>query len=108
MIDTASEDLIPVRQVPDEIPSRRPGKRINISTIWRWSMRGVRGVKLETVRIGGGTYASREAIQRFVERLSQPQGAGEASPPAGPRTAAQRRRDDARAGKELDAHGVPC
>lgn len=31
---------------------------------------GVRGVRLEAVTIGGTTYTSREAIQRFSERLS--------------------------------------
>jgi hypothetical protein len=32
--------------------------------------RGVRGVRLEGVKVGGTTYTSVEALQRFAERLS--------------------------------------
>ncbi|MBS0189087.1 MAG: hypothetical protein JSS51_13555 [Planctomycetes bacterium] len=34
--------------------------------------KGVSGVVLEAVRIGGTTYTSLEALQRFADRLSQP------------------------------------
>jgi len=61
MIDL-NEDLIPISQVPGEFPSRP-----HIATVWRWVTRGVRGVKLATVHLGGRRFSSREAIQRFVE-----------------------------------------
>lgn len=44
-----------------------PG-RPNISTIWGWANRGVRGRRLETVRVGGRTFTAREAIERFLEQ----------------------------------------
>ena len=66
MIDSSTENLIPLGRVPAEIPSRRPGKKISISTVWAWAMpRGCRGVRLETVVIGGGRYTSREALQKI-------------------------------------------
>jgi hypothetical protein len=43
-----------------------PGK-VNPSTIWRWHRLGVRGVKLETVVLGGRRFTSREAIGRFAQ-----------------------------------------
>ena len=46
--------------------SEIPGKP-NPSTLWRWHTRGVRGVKLETVVLGGRRWTSREAISRFAE-----------------------------------------
>lgn len=49
---------------------RPNGKRLHISAVYRWTLRGVKGIRLETVKIGGTTYTSREAIQRFSERLS--------------------------------------
>ncbi|HKQ48567.1 MAG TPA: DUF1580 domain-containing protein [Phycisphaerae bacterium] len=70
MIDTGVENLIPLRAVPQLLPSRPNGKRLHISAVYRWTLRGVKGIRLETVRIGGTTYTSREAIQRFSERLS--------------------------------------
>ena len=72
MIDVASENLVPLRDVPRCLPLRPNGKRLHISAVYRWTLRGIRGVVLETVRIGGTTYTSREAIQRFSERLTGP------------------------------------
>jgi hypothetical protein len=46
-----------------------PGKP-DPSTLWRWAHRGVRGVRLETILIGGRRYTSAEAMARFIERLS--------------------------------------
>lgn len=73
MIDTGVENLIPLRDVPRCLPPRPNGKRLHISAVYRWTLRGVRGVRLETVKIGGTTYTSREAIQRFSERLAGPE-----------------------------------
>ena len=72
MIDVASENLVPLRDVPRCLPLRPNGKRLHISAVYRWTLRGIRGIVLETVRIGGTTYTSREAIQRFSERLTGP------------------------------------
>lgn len=72
MIDVTNEQLLPIRDVPRQLPARPNGKRLHISVVYRWIMRGVRGVVLESVRIGGTTYTSREALQRFADRLSNP------------------------------------
>ena len=71
MIDTALENLVPLRDVPRLLPARPNGKRLHISAVYRWALRGIRGVRLETVKIGGTTYTSREAIQRFSGLLSR-------------------------------------
>ncbi len=70
MIDTTIERLIPLREVPKVLPCRETGRRIHISAIYRWAQRGIHGVRLDVVRIGGTTYTSSEAIQRFGEQLS--------------------------------------
>ena len=72
MIDVATESLVPLREVPRCLPPRPNGKRLHVSAVYRWTLRGIKGVVLETVRIGGTTYTSREAIQRFSERLTAP------------------------------------
>lgn len=70
MIDTATENLVALRDVPRCLPPRPNGKRLHISAVYRWTLRGLKGVRLEAVKIGGTTYTSQEAIQRFSERLS--------------------------------------
>jgi len=71
-IDLGQETLIPVGQIPKLLPPRPNGKRVHISACYRWITRGIRGVKLEVVRIGGSTYTSHEAIARFAAHLSLP------------------------------------
>ena len=70
MIDISAEDLIPIRDVPKLLPPRPNGKRVHISAVYRWILRGVRGVCLESIRVGGTSYTSVEALQRFADRLS--------------------------------------
>src|SRR5271154_5104019 len=61
MIDILIELLISLAAASKLLPGRP-----SITTLWRWHHRGVRGVKLETVVIGGRRYTSREAIARFI------------------------------------------
>ena len=65
MIDVQSEQVIKLAAAPGEVPGRP-----NLSTIYRWHLRGVRGVRLETILIGGTRFTSREALQRFFDRTT--------------------------------------
>ena len=66
------------------------------ATLYRWSKTGVRGIVLGTLQVGGTRCTSREAIQRFCERLT--------SEPA-QRTARSTSAAE-KAAKELERHGV--
>lgn len=68
-IDPLVERLIPLKEVPRLLP-RRNGRNVHYQTVWRWTNRGVRGVVLETVRLGHIRYTSQEALQRFASRYS--------------------------------------
>ena len=70
VIDVGTETLISLRDVPRHLPARPNGKRVHISACYRWIQRGVRGVKLEAMRIGGTMYTSVEALGRFGLRLN--------------------------------------
>ena len=49
----------------------RTGKTPATSTIWRWTLRGVRGgIKLESFRVGGTTYTTPAMVAEFIERTS--------------------------------------
>ena len=83
---------------------RRSGKRINVSTFWRWATTGVRGVKLETLMAGGTRVTSLEAIERFFEAVTaqaEPQPA-----PQPPRLTRQRQMQIARAERRLAEAGI--
>ena len=67
MIDLFSDadELLTLAQAADVLPRRRQGTQVNIATLRRWSAQGSRGVFLETRKLGGLTYTSREALSRF-------------------------------------------
>ena len=92
MIDISSEHLVPISDVPRQLPTRRSGKRVHISAVYRWIQRGVRGVQLEFLKIGGTTYTSIEAVQRFADQLSQARSPASPVPPSSVTSPAQRRR----------------
>lgn len=97
MIDLAQESLIAIGEVPNFLPLRSSGKRIHISAVYRWIQRGVRGVRLEVLRIGGTSYTSVEALQRFAEQLENPR------PEPLPAPSGRRQRQIEQAGKRLRA-----
>jgi len=68
MIDINVEHTLPLNEAAKVVPGRP-----HTATIWRWWRRGVKGVKLETVVVGGRRFTSVEAIQRFIASLSDPQ-----------------------------------
>jgi hypothetical protein len=63
-IDIHKEELLELSKVPANL-ERRTGKKLNASTVYRWTNRGIAGIKLETILIGGTRYTSAEALNRF-------------------------------------------
>lgn len=75
MIDLEAEEPISLKEVCKMFPGRTR-KGVALSTVWRWILHGRRCpqtggiVKLESVRIGGRRFSSREAAQRFIAALN--------------------------------------
>ncbi len=78
------------------------GQRPHPSTLHRWRLRGIAGVRLETVRCGGKRLCSVEAVRRFLADVTA--ATDGASTPA--RTSRQRQAAIDRAEAELDAAGI--
>jgi excisionase family DNA binding protein len=84
---------------------------VNVSTVIRWIVRGVRGVRLKAVRVGVQWRTSREALDRFSFELtsqnikpepdSDPSGDRQVNPAAN--RPADRGRDDDQSQRELAA-----
>lgn len=66
MIDVQSEQLIRLEDLRNFLPSCRRGKKLSRAIAFRWASVGVRGVRLETIKVGGARFTSVEAIVRFV------------------------------------------
>lgn len=69
MIDMSAESLVPLSKAAGWVPPTR-GRRVHPSTLWRWAERGVRGVNLEVVRVGGTVMTSQDALTRFFRALT--------------------------------------
>ena len=106
-IDLQNEDLLTLAEAALAVP-RVNGRKPHISTMWRWCRKGLRGVQLEHVRVTR-ICTSREALNRFFERLADADTRPAPVPP-GPtlqaRTAGQRDRDVRRAEQTLRAAGI--
>jgi hypothetical protein len=111
MIDINSEEVFPLRDATEIVPSNRRDKEgkpkpVSFQCILRWVEEGSIGpdgerVKLEAIRLGNRWLTSREALQRFAERLTPaPQ------TPATKRTVKQARTRCERAAQELERQGV--
>jgi len=106
MIDFKTEELLTLKDACMILPRRRRGRKPHFATLWRWAKRGLSGVKLETLKVGGTLCTSREALQRFFDRLTE----ADQNPVPGRqfkmRTPAQRQRAIARAEKVLREAGI--
>lgn len=69
MIDPHNDVLIPFSELPRRL-RKRGAKRLHLSTIYRWSNRGLRGVRLDYIKIGGSRYTSKEALSAFIDACS--------------------------------------
>lgn len=48
----------------------RFGRRPNVATIWRWAVKGVRGVRLQTISLGRYRYTTAGALETFIDQTS--------------------------------------
>lgn len=100
MINLTDETVLSLTGATQYLPRRRVGKRPHVATLYRWAQSGCRGVKLETLQVGGTMCTSLEALQRFCERLS----GNEPGVPS--KTSKQRVSEIAKAEAELSAAGI--
>jgi len=107
VIDSTNEALIGLDEAARLKPPSRSGKRTHASTILRWILNGSRApdgerVRLEGLRLGGKWVTSREAIQRFAERLTP----NLSTTVVSVRSASRRQQGSERAAKALTKIGI--
>lgn len=108
-IDIHTETIVSLTEATKILP-RVNGKRPSISTLWRWCRKGLRGVRLEYIRVGRNIATSREALNRFFTALAEadePVGHPAApAPRATPAEPAHRRAALEEADKVLERAGI--
>jgi len=70
-ISLDSAPLIPLTEATRYCPRRRQGRKPHRTTLYRWATRGYRGIYLETLETPGGLFTSKEAMERFYQRLKR-------------------------------------
>lgn len=53
------------------LPGRRAGKKISVQTLWRWCTRGLRGIRLRSVMVGGHRCTTLQWIEEFIDAVTQ-------------------------------------
>jgi hypothetical protein len=66
------------RFINDTFKGRRGGRRLNVSTLHRWALHGIRGQRLECWSCGGTRFTNRSAILSFFERCALARNGGSA------------------------------
>jgi len=74
-IDVFQEEVVSFAEAAKRLPRIRNGKKIHLSTLFRWAQAGKIAsdgmrVRLETIQVGGTRCTSLEALQRFFDRLT--------------------------------------
>ena len=75
-------DWFSLTVVPNRIPRRADGSKVSVAAIHRWASKGIRGVKLESIKVGKTRCTSNDALKRFFQAIAEPR---PAPPPPAPR-----------------------
>ena len=70
MIDPLTEDLISMTEATSMFPRNTRGRKIDVKSVYRYVKSGCRGVILESLKTPQ-LVTSRQAIARFMQRLSE-------------------------------------
>lgn len=69
-IDPKTETLISFSELAASLPSRRQNRPVHIATIHRWRSPGLKGFRLDAIRVGGAWCTTWEAFSRFCGQLT--------------------------------------
>lgn len=108
----SAQELVTLTQAAKWLP-KVSGKKICVCTLWRWCRKGLRGVRLEYVRVGRKICTTRAAMLRFFSDLADRDDLVSGDTRSQPRvrkrspiTSRQRQRALAEADRILDGAGI--
>jgi len=79
-IDINQETLYTLTEATKHLPTLN-GRKVSANAMWRWCAKGIQGVHLDHVRLGGRICTSVEALNRFANTLAEQAKERLATPP---------------------------
>jgi hypothetical protein len=70
MFDTIAKRLILISQIPAASIPGRGDKPVCCRTVEHWCLYGVRGIRLESLKVQGRRYTTMEAWDRFFQAVT--------------------------------------
>lgn len=89
MIDVKHEETITFAEAAEHLPKRR-GRKPHVASVHRWATKGFGDTRLEYLKLGGQRITSVEAVQRFLDRLTEADQQQHGIAPAEPTTSRQK------------------
>jgi Protein of unknown function (DUF1580) len=71
--DLLSENRLSLTELAKE-------QRVATSSVWRWTLRGIKGHRLEAFNLGGRKFTTRDAFARFLAAINGEKLAASATP----------------------------
>lgn len=71
MIFETMEPLMTLSAAAKLLPSSRRGKQTHATTLYRWTTRGLRGIKLRYVQFGGTRMVNSDMLDEFFAALTR-------------------------------------
>ena len=102
-IELSSECVVTLTAATKFLPERRKGARPNVATLYRWAQQGCRGIRLETLCVGGTRCTSIEALQRFFDAITTASEPTSPPKPQRPNTVSRRKAIEAAERRLADA-----
>lgn len=66
----AGEQAIRISDVPRHIPPLPDGRRVSLASVYRWSLNGLRGVRLRRFKVGGTWCSTTQELARWSAALT--------------------------------------
>lgn len=65
-----AEEAIRISDIPRVVPPRPDGRKVSVDAAFRWSLVGLRGIRLRRFKLGGAWHTTREELVRWSSSLT--------------------------------------
>lgn len=68
---TNSSEWLTPPQISKMVPSRMGGRNVSPQTVRRWQLKGLQGIYLQSMLVGGVRCSTKEQIEQFIRDLTE-------------------------------------
>ncbi|MGE0145652.1 MAG: DUF1580 domain-containing protein [Planctomycetota bacterium] len=63
-------EFISIQDLPNHLPPGKNGKKLHFVSCYRWVSKGLRGIKLRTIFLGGARFTTLAWVREFGEAVA--------------------------------------